>query len=122
VTNQGKGVNLILVPNPSHLESVGPVMQGLSRALIEKEHNFDRSKLCPVLIHGDAALAGQGVVYEVVQMAGLKPYDVGGTLHVVVNNQVGFTTNYIDGRTSTYCTDVAKVTQSPVFHVNGDDA
>lgn len=122
VTNHGKGVNLILVPNPSHLESVGPVMQGLSRALIEKNHDFDHTKLCPVLIHGDAALAGQGVVYEVTQMAGLKPYNVGGTLHIVVNNQVGFTTNYIDGRTSTYCTDVAKVTQSPVFHVNGDDA
>lgn len=122
VTNKGQGVNLILVPNPSHLESVGPVMQGLSRALIEKNHDFASGKLCPVLIHGDAAVAGQGVVYELVQMAGLKPYNVGGTLHIVVNNQVGFTTNYIDGRTSTYCTDVAKVTQSPVFHVNGDDA
>ncbi|HMN05536.1 MAG TPA: 2-oxoglutarate dehydrogenase E1 component [Flavobacteriales bacterium] len=122
VTNKGQGVNVVLVPNPSHLESVGPVMQGLSRALIEKNHAFDAHKLCPVLIHGDAALAAQGVVYEVAQMSGLKPYAVGGTLHVVVNNQVGFTTNYIDGRTSTYCTDVAKVTQSPVFHVNGDDA
>ncbi len=122
VTNKGKGVNLILVPNPSHLESVGPVMQGLSRALIEKNHNLTPGKLVPVIIHGDAAIAGQGVVYEVVQMARLKPYNVGGTLHIVVNNQVGFTTNYVDGRSSTYCTDVAKVTQCPVFHVNGDDA
>jgi len=122
VTNKGKGINLILVPNPSHLESVGPVMEGLSRALIEKDHGFQSGKLCPVLIHGDAAIAAQGVVYELAQMAGLKAYGTGGTLHVVVNNQVGFTTNYIDGRTSTYCTDVAKVTQSPVFHVNDDDA
>ncbi|HQV38431.1 MAG TPA: 2-oxoglutarate dehydrogenase E1 component [Flavobacteriales bacterium] len=122
VTNKGKGVNLILCPNPSHLESVGPVMQGISRALIEKDHAFVPEKLCPVIIHGDAAIAGQGVVYELVQMARLKPYSTGGTLHVVVNNQVGFTTNYVDGRSSTYCTDVAKVTQCPVFHVNGDDA
>ncbi|MFZ1659604.1 MAG: 2-oxoglutarate dehydrogenase E1 component [Flavobacteriales bacterium] len=122
VTNKGKGVNLILCPNPSHLESVGPVMQGISRALIEKDHAFMPEKLCPVIIHGDAAIAGQGVVYELAQMAGLKPYSTGGTMHVVVNNQVGFTTNYADGRTSTYCTDVAKVTQCPVFHVNGDDA
>jgi 2-oxoglutarate dehydrogenase E1 component len=122
VTNKGKGVNLILCPNPSHLESVGPVMQGISRALIEKDHGFKTNGLCPVIIHGDAAIAGQGVVYELVQMARLKPYSTGGTLHIVVNNQVGFTTNYIDGRSSTYCTDVAKVTQCPVFHVNGDDA
>lgn len=122
VTNKGKGVNLILCPNPSHLESVGPVMQGISRALIEKDHAFQPEKLCPVIIHGDAAVAGQGVVYELLQMARLKPYSTGGTLHIVVNNQVGFTTNYVDGRSSTYCTDVAKVTQCPVFHVNGDDA
>jgi len=122
ITRKGKGVNLILCPNPSHLESVGPVMQGISRALIEQDKGFDPKGLCPVIIHGDAAIAGQGVVYELVQMARLKPYSTGGTLHVVVNNQVGFTTNYIDGRSSTYCTDVAKVTQCPVFHVNGDDA
>ncbi len=122
ITNKGKGLNLILCPNPSHLESVGPVMEGISRAVIEKDHAGDASKLCPVIIHGDAAIAGQGVVYELLQMARLKPYGTGGTLHVVVNNQVGFTTNYIDGRSSTYCTDVAKVTQCPIFHVNGDDA
>jgi 2-oxoglutarate dehydrogenase E1 component len=122
ISNKGKGVNLILCPNPSHLESVGPVMEGLSRALIEKDHLSNPAKLCPVIIHGDAAIAGQGVVYELVQMARLKAYSTGGTLHIVVNNQVGFTTNYTDGRSSTYCTDVAKVTQCPVFHVNGDDA
>ncbi|MCB9171161.1 MAG: 2-oxoglutarate dehydrogenase E1 component [Flavobacteriales bacterium] len=122
VTNQGKKVNLTLSPNPSHLESVGPVMQGIARAIIEHDHAFDDSKVVPIIIHGDAAIAGQGVVYEVVQMAKLKAYSTGGTLHMVVNNQVGFTTNYIDGRSSTYCTDVGKVTHCPVFHVNGDDA
>ena len=121
-TNTGKEVRLTLAPNPSHLESVGPVMQGIARAIIEHDDNFNKSVTAPIIIHGDAAVAGQGVVYEVVQMAGLKAYEVGGTLHIVVNNQVGFTTNYIDARTSTYCTDVAKTTLCPVFHVNGDDA
>ena len=121
-TNTGKEVRLTLAPNPSHLETVGPIMEGISRAIIEHDDNFAKGITAPILIHGDAAVAGQGVVYEVVQMAGLKAYEVGGTIHIVVNNQVGFTTNYIDARTSTYCTDVAKVTQCPVFHVNGDDA
>ncbi|MBK6627245.1 MAG: 2-oxoglutarate dehydrogenase E1 component [Flavobacteriales bacterium] len=121
-TNTGKEVRLTLAPNPSHLESVGPVVEGISRAIIEHDDKFKMGITAPILIHGDAAVAGQGVVYEVVQMAGLKAYEVGGTIHIVVNNQVGFTTNYIDARTSTYCTDVAKVTQCPVFHVNGDDA
>ena len=121
-TNSGKDVRLTLAPNPSHLETVGPIMQGISRAIIEHDDNFAKGITAPILIHGDAAVAGQGVVYEVVQMAGLRAYEVGGTIHIVVNNQVGFTTNYIDARTSTYCTDVAKVTQCPVFHVNGDDA
>lgn len=121
-TNQKKKVRLTLSPNPSHLEAVGPVMQGIARAIIEQDHGFDDSKVCPIIIHGDAAIAGQGVVYEVVQMAKLKAYSNGGSLHIVVNNQVGFTTNYIDGRSSTYCTDVGKVTLCPVFHVNGDDA
>jgi 2-oxoglutarate dehydrogenase E1 component len=121
-TNTGKEVRLTLAPNPSHLESVGPVMQGISRAIIEHDDKFQKGITAPIIIHGDAAVAGQGVVYEVAQMAGLKAYEVGGTIHIVVNNQVGFTTNYIDARTSTYCTDVAKVTQCPVFHVNGDDA
>ena len=122
VTNTGKEVHLTLAPNPSHLEAVGPVMQGITRAIIEHDDNFAKGITAPIIIHGDAAVAGQGVVYEVVQMAGLKAYEVGGTIHIVVNNQVGFTTNYIDGRSSTYCTDVAKTTLCPVFHVNGDDA
>ncbi|MBV6406131.1 MAG: 2-oxoglutarate dehydrogenase E1 component [Flavobacteriales bacterium] len=121
-TNSGREVRLTLAPNPSHLESVGPVMQGISRAIIERDDRFRKGATAPILIHGDAAVAGQGVVYETVQMAGLKAYEVGGTIHIILNNQVGFTTNYIDARTSTYCTDVAKVTQCPVFHVNGDDA
>jgi 2-oxoglutarate dehydrogenase E1 component len=120
-TESGKQVTLTLSPNPSHLESVGPVVQGIARAIIERHHGFDFRKAVPVIIHGDAAIAGQGVVYELVQMAGLKAYTTGGTVHIVTNNQVGFTTNYIDGRTSIYCTDVAKVTQCPVFHVNADD-
>ncbi len=120
--NTGKEVRLTLAPNPSHLEAVGPVMQGISRAIIEHDDHFAKGRTAPIIIHGDAAVAGQGVVYEVVQMAGLKAFEVGGTIHIVVNNQVGFTTNYIDARTSTYCTDVAKTTLCPVFHVNGDDA
>jgi len=122
VTNAKKEVQLTLSPNPSHLESVTPVMQGIARAIIEHDHAFEAKKVVPIVIHGDAAIAGQGVVYEVVQMAKHKAYSTGGTLHVVVNNQVGFTTNYVDGRSSTYCTDVGKVTLCPIFHVNGDDA
>jgi 2-oxoglutarate dehydrogenase E1 component len=117
----GKDVHMTLAPNPSHLEAVDPVVEGISRAKIDKDHDGDFSKVTPILIHGDAAVAGQGVVYEVIQMAQLDGYKTGGTVHVVINNQVGFTTNYLDARSSTYCTDVAKVTLCPVFHVNGDD-
>lgn len=120
-TNNDKKVYVTLAPNPSHLESVGPVVQGITRAIIDSGYDGDSSRVAPILIHGDAAIAAQGVVYEVVQMAKLKAYTTGGTIHIVVNNQVGFTTNYLDARSSTYCTDVAKVTLSPVFHVNGDD-
>jgi len=116
----GTQVGLTLSPNPSHLEAVNTVVEGIARAKIDHVLHDER-KLCPVLIHGDAAIAGQGIVYETIQMAQLDGYRVGGTLHIVVNNQVGFTTNYMDGRSSTYCTDVAKTTLSPVFHVNGDD-
>ena len=121
VCNNGKKVKMSLSPNPSHLEAVDPVVQGIARAKIDQYHKGDYSKIVPILIHGDAALAGQGVVYEVIQMAQLDGYKTGGTIHIVINNQVGFTTNYLDARSSTYCTDVGKVTLSPVFHVNGDD-
>ncbi|WNJ21291.1 2-oxoglutarate dehydrogenase E1 component [Pontibacter sp. G13] len=121
-TSSNRKVHLSLMPNPSHLEAVDPVVQGAARAKIDRKYNSDFSKLAPILIHGDAAIAAQGVVYEVIQMSLLPGYKAGGTIHLVINNQVGFTTNYIDGRSSTYCTDIAKVTQSPVFHVNGDDA
>ena len=117
----GKEVNLALLPNPSHLEAATPVAIGLTRSRIDHKYNNDFDKVVPIIIHGDAAVATQGVVYEVVQMATLEGYKSGGTIHVVVNNQVGFTTNYIEARSSTYCTDVAKVTRNPVFHVNGDD-
>lgn len=120
VAKNGKKVGLTLAPNPSHLEAVDPVVQGIARAKVDLQLKDER-KMCTVMIHGDAAVAGQGIVYEVVQMAQLDGYRVGGTVHVVVNNQVGFTTNYLDARSSTYCTDVAKTTLSPVFHVNGDD-
>ena len=120
-SRSGKEMFLALLPNPSHLETVGPVTQGLARARIESEYKNDFNKVCPIVIHGDAAIAAQGVVYETIQMSQLEGYKTGGTLHFVINNQVGFTTNYIDARSSTYCTDIAKVTLSPVFHVNGDD-
>lgn len=120
-TRSGKNVHISLSPNPSHLETVNPVVEGITRAKLDTKHNGDIDKIIPILIHGDAALAGQGIVYEIGQMAGLEAYNVGGTIHVVANNQIGFTTNYTDGRTSTYCTDVAKVTLCPVFHVNADD-
>ena len=119
--NNGNDVKLSLSPNPSHLEAVDPVVEGITRAKLDSQYNGDYKKILPILLHGDAALAGQGVVYEVIQMAQLDGYNTGGTIHIAVNNQVGFTTNYLDGRSSTYCTDVAKVTLSPVFHVNGDD-
>ncbi|MCT4590460.1 MAG: 2-oxoglutarate dehydrogenase E1 component [Carboxylicivirga sp.] len=120
-TDNGKKVRVNLAPNPSHLETVAPIIEGISRSKIDHKYNKDYDKVVPIVIHGDAAIAGQGVAYEVVQMAQLRGYKTGGTIHIVINNQVGFTTNYLEGRSSTYCTDVGKVTRSPVFHVNGDD-
>ena len=120
-SKKGKDIVLSLSPNPSHLEAVNPVVEGITRAKIEHNTNNDNKKICPVLIHGDAAISGQGVIYETIQMAQLDGYKTGGTIHIVTNNQVGFTTNYLDGRSSTYCTDIAKTTLCPVFHVNGDD-
>ncbi|WP_417354460.1 2-oxoglutarate dehydrogenase E1 component [Flavobacterium sp.] len=120
-TRTGKNININLAPNPSHLETVGAVIEGIARAKQDKYYPEDNSKVLPIALHGDAAIAGQGIVYEIVQMAGLDGYKTGGTIHLVVNNQVGFTTNYLDARTSTYCTDIAKVTLSPVLHVNADD-
>jgi 2-oxoglutarate dehydrogenase E1 component len=120
-TRGGADVRMTLAPNPSHLEAVGPVVEGIARAFAEEEHDNNLDKIAPIIIHGDAAIAGQGVVYETVQMAKLDGYKTGGSIHIAVNNQVGFTTNYTDARSSIYCTDVAKVTLSPVFHVNADD-
>ncbi|MBL7473882.1 2-oxoglutarate dehydrogenase E1 component [Robertkochia sediminum] len=122
LTDNGNKINMNIAPNPSHLETVGPVVQGITRAKQDQHTPDDLSKVLPIVVHGDAAIAGQGVVYEMAQMAGLDGYRTGGTIHVVVNNQIGFTTNYLDARTSTYCTDVGKVTLSPVMHVNADDA
>lgn len=121
ISDNGISVHMSLTPNPSHLETVAPVAEGIIRAKIDGRHKGDYSKACSVMMHGDAAIAGQGIVYEVLQMSQLDGYKTGGTIHYVVNNQVGFTTNFIDARSSTYCTDVAKVVLCPVFHVNGDD-
>ena len=119
--NKGHNVFLNLAPNPSHLESVGPVVQGITRAKQDKYFKGTEENVLAVNIHGDAAIAGQGVVYEVAQMERLKGYKTYGTIHIVVNNQIGFTTNYINGRSSTYCTDVGKVNLCPILHVNADD-
>jgi 2-oxoglutarate dehydrogenase E1 component len=118
----GQKMKMNLVPNPSHLETVAAVAEGIVRAKVDLDYKGDNSKILPIIVHGDAAIAGQGIVYEIAQMMTLNGYKTGGTIHVVVNNQVGFTTNYLDARSSTYCTDVAKVTLSPVLHVNADDA
>jgi len=120
-TPSGRAVNLKLNPNPSHLEAVNPVVEGFVRAKADRHYDSDYDRILPILIHGDAAVAGQGIVYEVAQMSQLEGYHTGGTIHFVINNQVGFTTDFDDARTSVYCTDVAKVIDCPVMHVNGDD-
>ena len=120
-TDTGKKVNISIAPNPSHLETVGSVVEGIVRAKQDNYHKNNFERVLPIIVHGDAAIAGQGIAYELVQMANLDGYKTDGTIHIVVNNQIGFTTNYLDGRSSTYCTDVGKVTLSPVMHVNADD-
>lgn len=120
-TPDGKTVNLQLCPNPSHLEAVDPVVVGFARAKADVIYDSEYDKILPILIHGDASVAGQGIVYEVLQMSGLKGYYTGGTIHFVINNQIGFTTDFDDARSSDYCTSLAATVQAPVFHVNGDD-
>ncbi|RTQ45885.1 2-oxoglutarate dehydrogenase E1 component [Hymenobacter gummosus] len=117
----GKKVNLKLAPNPSHLEAVNPVVEGFVRAKLDHQYGGDYKKVMPILIHGDAAVAGQGIGFEVTQMSQLEGYKSGGTLHFVINNQVGFTTDFEDARSSIYSTDLAKIIDAPVVHVNGDD-
>lgn len=121
-TPAGKKVNLKLCPNPSHLEAVTPVVQGFVRSKADQLYNGDFNRILPILIHGDASVAGQGVVYEVLQMCNLKGYYTGGTIHFVINNQIGFTTDFDDARSGDYCTSIASMVQAPVLHVNGDDA
>ena len=112
----GKKMHLKLAPNPSHLEAVDPVVIGFARSKADVIYESDYDKILPILIHGDSSLAGQGIVYEVLQMSGLKGYSTGGTLHFVINNQIGFTTDFDDARTSDYCTSIASMIQAPVFH------
>lgn len=121
VTEDGHTVHLSLVPNPSHLEAVNAVVEGIVRAKAESLYQNEYKQIIPLLIHGDASLAGQGVIYELAQISRVDGYSTGGTVHIVLNNQLGFTTNYREARSSVYCTDIAKVTESPVFHVNADD-
>lgn len=121
-TPSGKKIYVKLTPNPSHLEAVDPLVIGYTRGQIDEEYKGDLKSAMAILIHGDAALAGQGIVYEVVQMSGLPGYTTGGTIHFVINNQVGFTTDFDDARSAIYCTDVSKIVDAPVLHVNGDDA
>lgn len=121
-TMNGKKVNIQLVPNPSHLELVDPVVVGYTRSKADVMYESDYDKILPILIHGDSAVAAQGMVYEVLQMSKLKGYYTGGTIHFVINNQIGFTTDFDDARSSDYCTSLAAMVEAPVFHVNGDDA
>ncbi len=121
-TPEQKTIHLKLMPNPSHLEAVDPVVVGFARAKADVLYNSDFDKILPILIHGDASVAGQGIVYEVLQMSNLRGYYTGGTIHYVINNQIGFTTDFDDARSADYCTSVASMVQAPVLHVNGDDA
>ncbi len=120
-TASGNKINLKLCPNPSHLEAVDPLVVGFARSKADVLYNSDFDKILPILIHGDASVAGQGIVYEVLQMSNLKGYYTGGTVHFVINNQIGFTTDFTDARSSDYCTSIAAMVKAPVFHINGDD-
>jgi 2-oxoglutarate dehydrogenase E1 component len=120
-TTYGKSIYLKLSPNPSHLEAVDPIILGYVRGQIDDEYLESEGKVIPILIHGDAAIAGQGIIYEIAQMTSLDGYKLGGAIHIVINNQVGFTTDYDDARSSIYCTDIAKTIDAPVLHLNGDD-
>jgi 2-oxoglutarate dehydrogenase E1 component len=120
-TANGKKMHLKLTPNPSHLEAVNPVVLGYSRAKADVLYNSEFDSVLPILIHGDASVAGQGIVYEILQMSKLKGYYTGGTMHFVINNQIGFTTDFDDARSSDYSTSIASAIQAPVLHVNGDD-
>ncbi|MEM8867059.1 MAG: 2-oxoglutarate dehydrogenase E1 component [Verrucomicrobiota bacterium] len=117
----GHEVEVRLAANPSHLEAVDPVVEGKARARQRIRGDVERKKVLPILIHGDAAIAGQGVVAEVFNFSQLQGYRTGGTIHIVINNQIGFTTSPSDARSSRYCTDVAKIVEAPIFHVNGND-
>lgn len=121
-TPDQKTIHLKLMPNPSHLEAVDPVVVGFARAKADVLYDSDFDKILPILIHGDASVAGQGIVYEVLQMSNLRGYYTGGTIHYVINNQIGFTTDFDDARSADYCTSIASMVQAPVLHVNGDDA
>lgn len=121
LTPNGKEINVQLTPNPSHLEVVDPVVAGFSRAKADILYNSAYDAVLPILIHGDSAVAGQGVVYELLQMSKLPGYCTGGTIHFVINNQIGFTTDFDEARSADYCTSVASMLQAPVLHVNGDD-
>jgi 2-oxoglutarate dehydrogenase E1 component len=120
-TPSGRRMHLSLANNPSHLAFIHPVVEGVARAKQRWQGDKERKKVVPVIIHGDAAFAGQGVVYETLNLSQVKGYCTGGTVHVIINNQVGFTTNPQDARSTTYCTDVARMLEVPIFHVNGDD-
>ena len=120
-TRSGKPVHLSLAFNPSHLEFVNPVIEGSVRAKQDRYQDSARKKVVPIQIHGDAAFSGQGVCFETLQMQSLRAYGTGGTIHIIINNQVGFTTSPVDSRSTPYSTDLAKMLDSPIFHVNGDD-
>ena len=121
LADTGETIAVTVAPNPSHLEFVDPVVEGMVRAKQDAIGDREHARVLPILLHGDAAFAGQGVVAETLNLSRLDGYRTGGTIHVVVNNQIGFTTLPEDARSSTYATDVAKMVHAPVFHVNGDD-